>query len=790
MRRSTRIIVTAAAGALALSVGTRAVQAQQNQLSTEARKCLESIAKSSGKFVQKKLKAKQKCIEANLKSPGACAQATIDATVAALVSKLSDGIAKKCGPLSPVNFGLGFIGYPGKCEDANPNDGFTLSDIQDCMHDSHEAAVDAMLDVEYGTTAGPITDSALLGCQSTLAKSAAKFLTTKLKAVQKCRNGLNSGKLAGFAAKSCATADSKTQATIAKAESKTRAKIASKCTDAQIAMLDVCNPNATTLMEAQDCLIATHCAAADDPAPTASDLIDFEYATPAVCGDNIINSLDEECDGAADAACSGQCGAANGNFACLCLNKPRERVIEHANSDLDNGWTGQSHDSGVVEGGGYVADLSDCNGTTDVDCTVGPSCSGGTHAACSNDAQCGLFGPCRKERTAVGPHCNLNVQTACTCPGGVDTCSSTLCPGAGNFCKRTFHGPPLPLSAGGISVCVLNIFSEDVVGTKNLTTGAGAVRLRQRSITHLTGTPSQPCPVCGGFCRAPLGGDRKNCSIDSDCPASTLGPPKCMTDFICSFGTNADQECRPDSPFGGPTALFGNPSVDCPPVPVSNISGSNGLDILFNPASTETVTLLPTVACDDPAFANKRCLGGANQGRVCTNDTECPASTCNNQCFCPIGGAQKQKPNDCDAACLGGPNDTAVCSVDSECPSGFCHPADCRLAFGSGGNDGGCTNTSEGKCSVSQFRSCSDDAQCQPPACTECAIGETCVITAKNCFVNSGIVRVGVADPDNPVSAAIFCIAATNTSSVDSTAGLPGPGAIIQPSTTVKTGIP
>lgn len=781
MKRSARIVVTVAASALALAVGTQVAQAQQNQLSTDARKCLESIAKNGGKFVKGKLKAKQKCIEANLKALGDCLPADIDATVAALVVKLNDGIAKKCGPLDPLNFGVGFIGFPGKCVDANPNDGFTLSDIQTCIHDTHEESVDAMLDIEYGTTVGPIVDSALLNCQKTLGKSAAKFLTTKLKAIQKCRNGLNSGKLAGFAAKSCATADSKTQSTIGKADSKARAKIGGKCTDAQILALDVCNPDATTLLEAQDCLIATHGAAADDPDPIASDLIDFEYATQAVCGDNILNSLDEECDGTEDAACVGNCGAPDGNFPCLCLDKQRERVIEHSNSDLDNGWTGQSHDSGVVEGGGYVADLYDCDNLTDFDCTVGPSCTLPPNPACSTDAQCAFFslGTCRKERTAVGPHCWLNVQQSCT--------SDVDCSGTGNFCKKTFHGPPLPLSAGGISVCVLNLFSEDVVGTKNLTTGAGAVRIRQGSITFLTGTASRPCPVCGGFCGAPAGGDRRKCTTNADC-TGVPGSPPCVTDSICSFGPNVDQECRPDPPFGGPTALFGNPSVDCLPPPGSRISPPNGLDILFNPASTATVTLLPTVQCDDLAFDDKRCAGGLNNGAACAVDSECPLATCNHQCFCPNAGAQKQKPNDCDAACVGGANDTASCTDDSECPTGFCHLADCRLSFGSGGNDGGCTNTNEGKCSVSQYRSCLADAACQSPACTDCEPGETCIITSKNCFVNSGIIRQGTAHPTDPVSAAIFCIAPTNQSSVDSTAGLPGPGALTQPATVVNTG--
>jgi hypothetical protein len=58
------------------------------------------------------------------------------------------------------------------------------------------------------------------------------------------------------------------------------------------------------------------------------------------CGDGI-HALGEECDGPDDSACPGACGAANGFFPCLCQDIPRQRVVEHANADLDHGWTGR-----------------------------------------------------------------------------------------------------------------------------------------------------------------------------------------------------------------------------------------------------------------------------------------------------------------------------------------------------------------------------------------------------------------------------------------------------------------
>jgi hypothetical protein len=512
---------------------------------------------------------------------------------------------------------------------------------------------------------------------------------------------------------------------------------------------------------------------------------------------------------------------------------PRERVFEHANADLDNGWSGQSHDSGVVEGGGYVADLYDCDGPAGPDtlCTVGPSCTvtrcqGGLNAgatctadsecpggrcagaACSNDTQCGVNAPCRKKRTAVGPHCNLDIQQACTNNGN--------CPGTGNFCLKTYHGAPLPLSAGGVSVCVLNIFSEDVVGTTDLATGTGAIRLRQDSVTHLGPSIEEPCPACGGFCGDPPNGIRDLCATNADCGAGPLRSTavRCVTDPICSFGPNVDKDCRPDPPFGGGTEFFGTASVDCPPFAGANISGS-GLDILFNPVTTNSVTFKPNVACDQVGFGGKTCVDGSNQGATCTTDSQCPGGTCNFQCFCPTGGGRTEKPNDCDAACVGGTNDREFCNVDSECPGGFCHQADCRDTTGicqggtnalasctddsecpggtcgdpSGANEGACASgPTQGTCSVHPFKTCLIDTDCQGLSCTFCDPFplETCVIKPRQCFVNSGIIRTGVAalPPADRTGVAAFCEGGTSAPSINNTAGLPGPAAIRQPELT------
>lgn len=763
--------------------------------------CRKGVAKSSATFVKKKLKAIQKCNEKNVTTPGDCTPAELSATIATLEQKLRDGIAKKCTTVPAGQFGANFLNYSVICPDANMGDGFTLADLQDCMVDRHEAAVDDFIAVEYNTPA----DATTLTCQKAIGKYAGTLENNVLKAFQKCRQAVDEGKLA-IAPDTCAS-DPTTAGKVAKAETKTRTGITTKCTTAAVMALGTCaDPACAALCGTcdptcvADCIIQSHEAEISEPA--AGDLIDYEYPQPpppplpTVCGDGVKNQLDEECDASDASACPGLCGAPASDFDCLCTNKPRQRVIEHTGSDLDNGWTGTSHDSDIVESGSYLVELYDCDGPGGPDtlCTVGPSCSGAPHSLCSTDAQCSGIGQgtCRKERTATGPHCNLDPKQTCACTGsGANrshpTCvDNTHCPGAGNFCIQQYHGPPLPITAGGVPVCILNVFSEDVTGTRDLASGDSAFRLRQNSFVQVTALPSQPCPVCGGFCQAPVGGNRHLCTTNADCadvPGST-----CITANVCNAGPNADDACRPDPPFGGPTPIFGTTSIDCPPA----INGAGIIDILFNPSTTGTTTATPSIQCDEASFSTKTCAGGANNGADCTAASECPGGSCSFQCFCPTGGAVHQRPNGCSAACVGGGNEAQPCNVDSECPGGFCHLADCRSDPGAPAalqpHEGGCTVDFVGLCSTHFYRQCALNSDCAAPSCPECAPGETCDFGEQNCFINSNITRVGVPSPTTPVFASTFCIPATNVAAVDAVSGLPGPGALRQPVTLVTTG--
>jgi hypothetical protein len=791
--------------AVAVSASTaRAEIGNANQ-----RKCIETEAKEGAKLVDTYLKASAKYSRRQL-DDGSGDPVRRDNAIGRAISKLHAKIIKRCGPAAlvmPAN-ALRLLGFPGKCSDATPATPFDAEDLATCVADTHEDVARHLVALEFGSNGAdgapplPDTPPRLLRCQEAVAKNARKVVRAILKELQKCRNGLGKGILAGFLPSACGE-QSPTKEKIAKAGSKARAKMQAACSSEQLAALDVCHlPGLSPFPDDIDCVLATHREAADD-------LIGVEYAEPAICGDNIVNdplaaaattrhvgTPPEECDGLDDAACPGLCGDPSGSFACLCTDLPRMRVVEHENADLDIGWTGLSHDSRTVEGGGYVVDLYDCDGKTamggtDPLCTVGPSCDQPAHQRCSNDAECpGAGNFCRKRATAAGPHCSDDVQESCTNDADCKDTPDDLA-----FCRRTPHGPPLPLTAGTISVCVENLFSADVTGTTNLDDGSFVFRIRQDSITHLaSSTINQPCPSCGGFCDGTVAaqsqgpGTRTLCASDADCPPGV----RCVTDPICSFGVNQDLPCRRVPPFGNPTEFFGTPSVDCPPN--SFIVGTP--DIVFDPFTSATVVTNPSITCDALGFGGRVCIAGAETGAACSADSECGGGggSCAFQCFCPTGGGQVEKPNSCFAACRGGADDMLPCGTDSDCPGGLCQEASCRL------NPADTDSAEEGfcpagpfilSCSTTVIQGCVGNAECHRPACPFCLAdnSETCVAKAAECFLNEGIVRVGSAGVPDAVGAATFCVTKTNAPSVNTVSGLPGPGALTQPFTMETTGV-
>ena len=75
----------------------------------------------------------------------------------------------------------------------------------------------ALIEVEYGSTTGPLGDDEL-DCQKEIAKNGAKYANARLKAIQKCRNDINKGKIFGVPPRLCATNNQKASDAIAKGD--------------------------------------------------------------------------------------------------------------------------------------------------------------------------------------------------------------------------------------------------------------------------------------------------------------------------------------------------------------------------------------------------------------------------------------------------------------------------------------------------------------------------------------------------------------------------------------------
>jgi len=213
-------------------------------------------------------------------------------------------------------------------------------------------------------------------------------------------------------------------------------------------------------------------------------------------------------------------------------------VLDHG-TDLDNGWTGTSQNFPVPSGSQLKYCLSGCNATDQ------PVCQG----------------------------------TGST--GGVA--------GQDSLNGNTF-GPPLPLIAGGVPVCVINRFNGDITGTSDLSTGAQTGTVNLFSDVFVTDA-TRVCPRCnGGKCDSGRNANQ-NCTVDGM--------------------VNVAESLAPDKNF----AL----SRDCPP------AGS--------PVGTLNITLPLTTGTDGTpgTGASKPCREREAQG-VPVKDDSCGGAGCGAPC--------------------------------------------------------------------------------------------------------------------------------------------------------------
>ncbi len=320
-------------------------------------------------------------------------------------------------------------------------------------------------------------------------------------------------------------------------------------------------------------------------------------------------------------------------------------------TDLDNGWTGISHNFPTPPRSAVTLCLSGCDASTN------PVCDG------------------------TGPT------------------------GTGSVNGETF-GPPLPLIAQGVPVCVINAYQPgDLTAKINVQTGevpdSNPLAVNLFSKVHLT-SATAVCPRC-----------------------KTNGAPSFGGTGTCDTGPAAGQACTVDS--------------------ILTVVGSQG-----NPVYGLSKTCVPT-----PSQL---------------------AGTLNIKLKLTTGTQMLQGPKPCTAQ-PGEP--TGVPVQDDNCNGTPCNATCTGSACVSHDSQGRCVDAKGG---ISQV----------------CCAGNTLA----PCFPTAGggsIVRTGNPDPPAPVwpdttypktstngiLVTTFCEASTGTTTIDATAGLPGPGALILPGTQI-----
>jgi hypothetical protein len=433
------------------------------------------------------------------------------------------------------------------------------------------------------------------------------------------------------------------------------------------------------------------------PTPTlsATPTVTATSTPPPSCGDNVLDA-GEECD-IAQGPCPGQCAPVTlGGDACTCPVGTFD-LSATAGADLDTGWTGISHDQEALAGFLFPADAYGCS-------------SGGPDTNCSFVAR-------------------------------------YLTP---------FFGPPLPLSAGGVAVCVVNAIAAEATGHLDLATGDFDYDYDLISRVHTGLDTAQPCPLCLG-----------DVTVDDD-----------VKDGTCDGGPSDGAACDADavSPVFGPT------SFDCFPDPGSNIGN---LPISFRNATTASLTVATSAAspsCTAAGFSTFKCFCDTCDnaaGTPCKTDADCTAigaTTCGGRrCLPPAAnvGAPCAVPTDCTGGPCGRPG---FATKPNACLDTVCSP--------DGGGEGTCASGPfDGRCLPAEpFRGCNGDSDCP-------VSGDACFFGARDCFPDP-VTRTGVAGVPSGVYVGEFCIPPTGASTVNESAGLPGIGTLRLPFTISNVTVP
>jgi hypothetical protein len=613
-----------------------------------------------------------------------------------------------------------------------------------------DAAANQAVDLYYGALLPSGGDKALLKCQTTIGKAASAFLVSKTKALQKCWDARLNGKHSN----SCvppAAGDGKYLAAIAKAETKKRDSICKACGGANKA-----------------------CGGGDDFTPAqigfAGSCYDITVPTPggANCADPSITTLDDivdcvDCVTEFKADCTDQLQVPQfvspypDECSDACILPPPTGpcptsltfTADGPHVDLDTGFTGLAHNAKVPTNGRLTLTVS--------------GCAGGSNPTCG---LCSVNGPI--DNTGGLPFNNHRCQDQpwVTCSNNGDCITA----GATGPCIY-FFGSPLPLVAGAVSTCVINEVSGLITGTINLGDGNSTTNVPLSSKVHPTGTVDHPCPICvSGSC---VGGPRDT--------------------FSCTTQGSSQ---------------FGDVTLDCPPNPGAN-AGTLGINLTISTGTQSRTVSALNATCRQTGYTGLKCLCD-----TCNNGN---AEGCATNADCPISGGN---PGICGGRrCLSGGNVGAPCTNNTECPGSSCsrpgeatQPNVCvddsstgidgSVCQNIGGNEGICPDFPvDLVCSIETFRGCSNTSECNPPSaggtCAGCQAGQTCEVAKRKCFTDNGVIGNSVfvaGSPSAPCGGvsepevgAFFCVAPVSAPAVNAAGGLPALGRVRIPGVVVIT---
>jgi hypothetical protein len=245
--------------------------------------------------------------------------------------------------------------------------------------------------------------------------------------------------------------------------------------------------------------------------------------------------------------------------------------------------------------------------------------------------------------TGIGHHAPLSDGVSITADLDCDGAASTVCSIDGSSLVGTALGGPLPLSFGGVPMCVLASFADGTTGSYDCTSGCSDFSAELDVRVFLSQSADAPCPQCENDL-VPNDGDRGG---------------------TCNGGATPGAFCDANAL----SASFGATSNDC--LPAGSSVGEQPLSVQ---ALTTTIAAVPTVDClGEPADSDCYC-----PGQVAPN--ACTDGVCNESGVCENGPI--------DGTCSGAPYRQCRSGTGSEdCEDVFPGAGECvdqlRACFGS-----------------------------------------------------------------------------------------------------------